>query len=395
MKKIDINFKNLNNIKERFYIKDIQKFLTYHFEHPNDTIVVVDGLFGTGKTTILQQLAQIYKNNPKFKDKIVFYDIESNDTMDDIYDILEKREFQIYCFNDITNVKDFVDLSACLADIYAKYKMGIIVSDDNSAEFSFASHSLFDRKIVFSTNYFPYIEAKQILNFDIDDYVKYGGLTDKNLIKNYDDFKQYLDKYIIDNIIISTKKPEYNDNIIQEIPNNKIDDVKVIIYEMLNTYCGFLDKNLLLRDLKKVNYDVYKLSILNSNYIRFVYKNNKKRKNQRFLDTLKNIIKQIDDYTIYWLVKDLHSLFSELDMRLLGDIEVDSFHFKRKHQNFWNKKILYNCWFPKYKKQYNLITPFIRYFLLLKKLDYIDSDNFKYSLNFELTDIFKNKLKII
>lgn len=164
---------------------------------------------------------------------------------------------------------------------------------------------------------------------------------------------------------------------------------------MLNTYCGFLDKNLLLRDLKKVNYDVDKLSILNSNYIRFVYKNNKKRKNQRFLDTLKNIIKQIDDYTIYWLVKDLHTLFSELDMRLLGDIEVDSFHFKRKHQNFWNKKILYNCWFPKYKKQYNLITPFIRYFLLLKKLDYIDSDNFKYSLNFELTDIFKNKLKII
>ena len=201
MKKIDINFKNLNNIKERFYIKDIQKFLTYHFEHPNDTIVVVDGLFGTGKTTILQQLAQIYKNNPEFKDKIVFYDIESNDTMDDIYDILEKREFQIYCFNDITNVKDFVDLSACLADIYARYKMGIIVSGDNSAEFSFASHSLFDRKIVFSTNYFPYIEAKQILNFDIDDYVKYGGLTDKNLIKNYDDFKQYLDKYIIDNII--------------------------------------------------------------------------------------------------------------------------------------------------------------------------------------------------
>ena len=90
---------------------------------------------------------------------------------------------------------------------------------------------------------------------------------------------------------------------------------------MLNTYCGFLDKNLLLRDLKKVNYDVYKLSILNSNYIRFVYKNNKKRKNQRFLDTLKNIIKQIDDYTIYWLVKDLHTLFSELDMRLLGNVE--------------------------------------------------------------------------
>lgn len=90
---------------------------------------------------------------------------------------------------------------------------------------------------------------------------------------------------------------------------------------MLNTYCGFLDKNLLLRNLKKVNYDVYKLSILNSNYIRFVYKNNKKRKNQRFLDTLKNIIKQIDDYTIYWLVKDLYTLFSELDMRLLGNIE--------------------------------------------------------------------------
>ena len=33
--------------------------------------------------------------------------------------------------------------------------------------------------------------------------------------------------------------------------------------------------------------------------------------------------------------------------------------------------------FSTYKKQYNLITPFIRYFLLLKKLDYIDSDNYE------------------
>lgn len=81
-------------------------------------------MYGTGKTTILQQIAQIYKNNPEYKYKVIFYDIEPNDTMEDIYIELRKREYQIYCFNNITNVTDFVDNSACLADIYAKYSMG-------------------------------------------------------------------------------------------------------------------------------------------------------------------------------------------------------------------------------------------------------------------------------
>ena len=71
MKKVDIDFKNLENIKQRFYVKDIQDFLTRHFKRPNDTVVIIDGLYGTGKTTLMQQLAQAYKNNLEFKDKIV------------------------------------------------------------------------------------------------------------------------------------------------------------------------------------------------------------------------------------------------------------------------------------------------------------------------------------
>lgn len=82
MKKVDIDFKNLENIKQRFYVKDIQDFLTRHFKRPNDTVIIIDGLYGTGKTTLMQQLAQVYKNDLEFKDKIVFYEIEENDTMD-------------------------------------------------------------------------------------------------------------------------------------------------------------------------------------------------------------------------------------------------------------------------------------------------------------------------
>lgn len=396
MKKVDIDFKNLENIKQRFYVKDIQDFLTRHFKRPNDTVVIIDGLYGTGKTTLMQQLAQVYKNNLEFKDKIAFYDIEPNDTMEDVYKKLEKLEYKIYCLHDITNVADFVDFSARLANSYARfYGRGIILTGDNSADFSFASHSLFDRKIVFSTNYFPYIEAKQVLNFDIDDYSKYGGLIDKNLIKNSDNFKEYLDKYVINNIVNGAKKTKHNYNFIQGIPNDKINSVKIIIYEMLKAYSGFLNENLLLDDLKKVNYDISKLLTLNTDYIGFVSKNNSKEKNKKFLDKLeKNTSIQVDSYSIFWLVKDLHILFSELDMRLLADLKVKCFNFDEKYKNY-RGKILTNCWHcVNTKKQYNLIIPFIRYFLLLKKLeDYINSDNFKQNFNFKLTDIFKVKLK--
>ena len=72
MKKIDIDFKNLANIKQRFCIKDIENFLNCHLEHPDDTIVIVDGLFITGKTTILQQIIKYIKVSKVLKIKLLF-----------------------------------------------------------------------------------------------------------------------------------------------------------------------------------------------------------------------------------------------------------------------------------------------------------------------------------
>ena len=308
MKKIDIDFKNLANIKQRFCIKDIENFLNCHLEHPDDTIAIVDGLFGTGKTTILQQIIKIYKSKQGFENKVAFYDVELDDTMEDIYKILEKQESKIVCFSNITNAKDFIDDSAILANIYAKYRIGIVVSGDYSLEFTIAkNHKLYARTETFSTNYVPYIEAKQVFNFSIDDYIKYGGLINKDLLKDYNSFTQYIDNYIVDNIIISAKKTE--EEAIEEDVINNIDDIKIIIYKMLDTYCGAINKNLLLRNLKKVNYDIDKLSI--SNYIKFVYKNkNTKNKNRQFLKKLDaDYSIKIDYHSIYWLVRDLHIFF--------------------------------------------------------------------------------------
>ena len=389
MKKIDIDFKNLANIKQRFCIKDIENFLNCHLEHPDDTIAIVDGLFGTGKTTILQQIIKIYKSKQGFENKIDFYDVELDDTMEDIYKILEKQESKIVCFNNITNAKDFIDDSAILANIYAKYRIGIVISGDYSLEFTIAkNHKLYARTETFSTNYVPYIEAKQVFNFSIDDYIKYGGLINKDLLKDYNSFTQYIDNYIVYNIIISAKKTK--EEAIEEDVINNIDDIKTIIYKMLDTYCGAINKNLLLRDLKKVNYDIDKLSI--SNYIKFVHKNkNTKNKNRQFLKKLDaDYSIKIDYHSIYWLVRDLHIFFS--DMGLLGKMEVDSFYFKEKDK-WYDGSIRYNKWLCGYKKQYHLIQPFIKYFFLSKKLDYIDDDKFKKNFNFELTDDFKLKLK--
>lgn len=181
MKQLDIDLIDIDKIiPNRLAFENALKFAKYHLEHPNDTILVLNGLYGTGKRTILYQILKEYKNKEEYKNKTLLYKVEPTDTMDDIYDILEKNDkrnkIQIIGFENITDVKDFVDNSACLADIYAQYRILIIVTGNNSLEFTLADdRELFDRTKMIFTNYISYTIQNSLTKININNYIKYGG----------------------------------------------------------------------------------------------------------------------------------------------------------------------------------------------------------------------------
>lgn len=88
MKQININFDSLKGLKPRFCVADIKEFLDNHKEKLGE-IVVLYGLRRTGKTTIMQQIINEYKDKSEYQNKYLFLEIQSKDTMDDIYDRLE------------------------------------------------------------------------------------------------------------------------------------------------------------------------------------------------------------------------------------------------------------------------------------------------------------------
>lgn len=83
------------------------------------TIGVIYGLRRTGKTTIMEQIMTDYADRLSFE----FWQVEPNDTMNDVYACLDKAvESKTDCvfIDEITNAVDFIDESAMLADYYAK-----------------------------------------------------------------------------------------------------------------------------------------------------------------------------------------------------------------------------------------------------------------------------------
>ena len=79
----NINQINESNKNKRHAVDSIKDFFNANKEK-NGKIVVLYGLRRTGKTTIMNQIIDEYKNTLK----CAFYEIETNDSMDNIYDML-------------------------------------------------------------------------------------------------------------------------------------------------------------------------------------------------------------------------------------------------------------------------------------------------------------------
>lgn len=218
---------------------------------------VIYGLRRTGITTIMQQIMTDNSDNLSF----VFWEAEKIDTMEDVYLRLDKavaEKVDCVFIDEITNVPDFIDEAALLADIYAKEGLRIVLAGTDSLSFVFAENSsLYGRTENISTTYIPFEEHCRVLGTkDIDDYISYGGLMKKGVKKedrivyDYQSACRYLDDAVSGNISRSLQ------NLARYANDTKLSDVtlpemRAVLEKMVERYSGVLNPTIANEELKK------------------------------------------------------------------------------------------------------------------------------------------------
>lgn len=371
MEKIDFDFEKIKDFKERFCVKEIKEFLDKNKELEG-RIIILYGLRRTGKTTIMQQIINDYKEKPEYKNKWVFYQVSKNDSMEDIYKILKKenqKQTKLVCIDEITKVNDFIDNSEFLADIWAKfYGMQIIISGTDSLGFNFAiENALLGRVKRIRTTYIPYAEHSQVLNTtDIKEYIKYGGLMqqgkDDKEVVDYDSAEKYLNSAVADNIIHSIKKSGKN-HILLDFTKKEL---RTIIAKVVELYSGVFNKIKLKEKLKNVTVTNFTHFLENNNdnkYIRTIIMENRSEMIEEFSQIIKANEKILTKFTENTL-KNLENYLIEMD--LLSVVKKEIFKY--------NKEI--NTWldYSQSQKEYYIIQPAIKYFHLEAAINYIDNN---------------------
>lgn len=219
---------------------------------------VIYGLRRTGKTTIMEQV--MTDNVDKFS--FEFWEATKKDTMNDVYACLDEAvDNKVDCVfvDEITNVPDFIDNAALLADIYAKEGLRIILAGTDSLSFVFAENSsLYGRTENISTTYIPFEEHCRVLGTkDMDDYISYGGLMKKGLTKedhivhDYQSACRYLDDAVSGNISRSIQcLARYSNN--TELSSVPFSEMIAVVEKMVEKYSGVLNTALANEQLKKV-----------------------------------------------------------------------------------------------------------------------------------------------
>ena len=199
MKRLTLSDFDVNQKEKRDAYNSVLDFI--NSDRCYDGVVgVIYGLRRTGKTTIMEQIMANNSENLSF----VFWEAEKKDTMEKVYSCLDEALSQnVDCvfIDEITNVPDFIDESALLADIYAKEGLRIVLAGTDSLSFIFAENSsLYGRTENISTTYIPFEEHCRVLGTkDMDDYISYGGLMKKGarkeerIVYDYQSARRYLD----------------------------------------------------------------------------------------------------------------------------------------------------------------------------------------------------------
>ena len=252
MKYIDISFDFVNKLNKRRCYKKAVDFLEESSGF-SGRILTLYGLRRTGKTVLMKQLASNFGIDH-------IYEAEESDTMKDVYDILdkerEKNKPRMIFIDEITNVSDFIEMSALLADDYTTTGTDIIVAGTDSLGLEMAEDdALFDRIYKIPMTYIPFIEHCETLNTtDIDEYIEFGGLMRKGMdsqeaIFDYKSARRYLDSAVAQNISNSLKKSEISRHY-NHIRKYTKDDLSLAINKLVEIYNGVVNEKI----INKVNF---------------------------------------------------------------------------------------------------------------------------------------------
>lgn len=380
MKKRDI-LKIKSNVpnKRRLY-KDIKSFIDEN-KNLDGKILTLCGLRRTGKTVLLEQIVEEYRDTKK----CAFYEVTNNDSMDDIIaNVLkeQKNGVEILFLDEITKAYDFITNSAILADVFAKENMKIIVAGTDSLSFVFAEdRELFDRTIQIKTTYIPFAEHCDVLGTNnIDNYIMYGGLMKKGAEdkeKNEEFMKKYVDEAVSLNIAYSIKN-DFHNNCLDALSEKEI---RTIIEKLVEKYSGAFNKKEMQNELKKTSIDIPAVKILAKDYKDYYISLFSQKK-----DITKDFIKRINaEQSIKTnitedMVLKLENYLINLDLLSV----VDKVSYNYNDDIGWTNTTT--------EKEAYIIQPAIKYYHLQKGKSFIEQEKYYAELPYNLKNKMQDRL---
>lgn len=190
---------SIRNYKKRELYSAIENYV---YGDSHDKVFILYGLRRTGKTTLIRQI--IYNMNEADRNKAVFIQVNSDNSLGDINKDLKKLEFMGYKYvfiDEVTLMDDFIEGAALFSDVYAASGMKIVLSGTDSLGFVFSEdEQLYDRCVLLHTTFIPFREFENVLGIkDIDEYMKFGGTmsqSGENYNKAIFGSKKATDEYV-------------------------------------------------------------------------------------------------------------------------------------------------------------------------------------------------------
>lgn len=230
--------------------RDITKVIKSYLLKPSiGRILAISGLRGTGKTVaILQSLNNICKSDYSqaiFINIRVGANITVNDLMADIEPLIADKKYVV--IDEATRLSRLITESEELYNRIRLRDKALILSGTDSLAVSLSTssglhHRLIDKNITFIS----FRESVKTLNFNLQQYIKMGGLYKANRIESLAELLEYTDTSIIDNLLNT-----FNRNI--EVRNRflgSMEDVKLrnIVYKLIY---GIVYQGMLIYDKKE------------------------------------------------------------------------------------------------------------------------------------------------
>lgn len=191
----------------------------YVYSDSHDKVFILYGLRRTGKTTLIRQI--IYNMNEEDRNKTVFIQINSTNTLADVNKDLRKLEtlgYKYVFIDEVTMMDDYIQGAALFSDVFASSGMKIVLSGTDSLGFVFSEdEQLYDRCILLHTTFIPFREFSNVLGIhDIDQYMEFGGTMsqsgdnyNKGIFSTKKSTADYVNTAIARNIQHSLKNYQY------------------------------------------------------------------------------------------------------------------------------------------------------------------------------------------